>query len=888
MLRRFFRGRDRLSDPDPQIRREAIRELDPERARERSAELAALVADDPDRTVRLAAIERLDAMEALARVLDDDAVGDAAARRLQTLGARGGVALPDHPRLRALTLLQANPDERRSRITGIGEPEQLVQLALKDRGAIRAEVLAHPAMRTGAGLALLEKRSRGTDKALNRHARDALDRLRRLQQQATAALQRAEELVQALHRTAHTGDRTAWEREVLLHNQCAQALASYDTARAALASTFGETLPSREALGTRVTPPELRPEPVRVPPPELPRTESHADASIDSAGEAELPASGAATLRVAKQAAAELAAAHAAAAAKASAAMSAERPDAERPDAEHPNAASADAGPGNLPAAVGETPEPGAEQAATVPRPADDAPTRAAASAARHAALQELDKLLDALEENVTAGHVAPSRQLLADVRHRVDALGHDAPRGLRRRLNRLGGAFAELRDWQDYATAPKREALCDAVQALVEHPRAPPDQADRLKALRVAWRELGPVARAADARLAERFNVLAEQAFEPCRAYFAEQAELRRSNLAERERICAQLADYLGTTDWQRADMKAADRILRTARETWRQFVPVDRGPGKAQDARFEALQQDLFGRIRAWWDGNAEAKQRIVKDAEALVADDGPIDARIERVKGLQQDWREIGPAMPRSHDQALWTSFRTACDALFSARETARHAADADIRKLAGQCAAALDAFAAELDALAPGAVSEAQARALRDRLRSLDGLPPALRHPLADRRAALLARHQTLLRNRERAIRQARLGELQQRDREVSAAEIAHRDRGPAPVAPEPCFAARIGSAHAPVPEDALRRMTLRAEQAAGIAPPAEDEPLRLEVQVERLRAGLAGAAGEPPLQLAERWCTIGPKDASIEPLRIRFFAALAALAALPGD
>ena len=79
-------------------------------------ELAAIVADDPDRTVRLAAIERLEAVDALARVLDDDAVADAAARRIQTLCAQQGRALPDHPRLRALNLLQANPDERRSRI----------------------------------------------------------------------------------------------------------------------------------------------------------------------------------------------------------------------------------------------------------------------------------------------------------------------------------------------------------------------------------------------------------------------------------------------------------------------------------------------------------------------------------------------------------------------------------------------------------------------------------------------------------------------------------------------------------------------------------------------------------------------------------------------------
>src|SRR6476659_2170630 len=128
MLRRFFKGRDRLSDPDPKIRREAIRELDAERARARSTDLAALLADDPDRSVRLATIERLDAIDALTRALDDDGVGDAAARRIHALCTRSGAALPEHPRLRALGLLQADPEELRSRIADIRDPEQLAQL----------------------------------------------------------------------------------------------------------------------------------------------------------------------------------------------------------------------------------------------------------------------------------------------------------------------------------------------------------------------------------------------------------------------------------------------------------------------------------------------------------------------------------------------------------------------------------------------------------------------------------------------------------------------------------------------------------------------------------------------------------------------------------------
>jgi DNA repair protein SbcC/Rad50 len=492
-----------------------------------------------------------------------------------------------------------------------------------------------------------------------------------------------------------------------------------------------------------------------------------------------------------------------------------------------------------------------------------------------------VDGLLEAAEQALAAGQVGAARQTLAEARQRLDAIGGEAPRDLARRLNRIGAAIAELRDWQTFVTAPKREALCEALQALVDHPLAPPDQADRLKALRAEWRELGPITRKADAQLADRFNALAEQAFEPCREYFAQQAEIRRANLAERTRICDQLAQYLTETDWQRADMKAAEQILRTAREAWRQYLPVDRGAGRAVEARFESLQDELYGRLKAFWTGNGEAKRAIVEEAEALAIEEGDLDGRINRVKGLQQRWRGIGPTLPRAQDQALWNAFRSACDALFSARDTARTAADSELRQIAGQCAAALDDFENELATLTPESATEAQARGLRERVRELDSLPPPLRQPLAARRSDLLARHQAMLREQGRAARRNRLGELQAQDATFSQAEIAHRDGGPAPEAPARCFDGRLGRHADPVPYDALRRLTLHAEQAAGIAAPAADESLRLEIQVERLRAGLGGSADETPLALAERWCAMGPKDASVDPLRTRFFAALAA-------
>lgn len=857
MLRRLFRSKDRLGDADPRNRREAVLALDAGRARAEADRLARMLVDDPDRAVRLAVIERIDAIDVLSRVLDDAAVGDVAARRIAALAKAQGRPLPDHPRLQSLGLAQANPQEQQARIAGIDDPEQLIALALKDRGSLRAAVLAHPALQTAAALGLLEKRSRGADKSLNRHAREALDGIRRLQHQAAAAAQRVEELVTALHRAAALSDQAAWEREQQLYQQCGAALTGYDEARAALAG-FGEVLPALDELRARIAPPTPRP-----PPPAASALPPVADSTASTATAASAHADEETRSALQRSDESQLAAEPediGAASVAGSATESDETGTGTRQADAEPTAAAA------------------AERAAAA---AAERAARQAAAAARQADFDAVDALLGTGEDELAAGQVNAARQKLQEARQRLAAVEGEVPRRLARRLNRLGASLAELRDWQTYVTSPKREALCEAVQALVDRPLPPPDQAERLKALRAEWRELGPVAQRSDVALGERFNALAEQAFEPCRAYFAQQAEVRKANLAERERICDQLARYIVDTDWQRADMRAAEQILRAAREAWRHHSPVERSAAKTVEARFEGLQADLHGRLKAFWDRNGEAKQRLVTEARALLADAGDLEGRIDRIKGLQQQWKAVGPTVPRARDQALWQDFRAACDALFEARVSAKSAADAETRQLAGQCAAVLDDFEAELAALAPETASEAQARTLRERLDLLDRLPAALRQPLVARRTELLGRHQALLRARGRAAQRNRLLELRDRDIAFSLAEAAHRDGGPAPQAPERCFAPRLDRQGDAVPLDALRRLTLRAEQAAGIAAPPEDEALRLEVQVERLRGGLQGTEDETPLALAERWCGLGPKDAGVDGLRARFFEALLA-------
>ena len=932
MLRRLFKGRRGLNDPDPVARRAAVLALDDEGAADLAGELERLLAEDPDDEVRLACLARLRDPDVVKALLDDPRLGAAAVRRLVELGG-GSDAGVDRPKLLAAELAALPETERRARLEAIDDLDALVALAIAARDELREAVLALPPLSAAAGLGALEKASRNRDKTLNRHARRRLDQRRALQHEVTATRARAEELAAALARSDRDADdRAGRERRRELHRRLTATLEEYEAHRQAIAP-FGDAVDSLE---------HLRPDPA-----DLPSLDPEpAPAGATAAAESDATAIPAGPDPFAPLVTAFEALDQRLASAEAFDQLAAERQtlterwltaaDQRPPEpAQHEvfEAVShrfrelADAherlqqvledAPGDDAATLspldldGDAPPwdelerrrdlvrrlERLQKTVRWPAWAPPAPALAAwrdtvqaleweLGAAEARLERDRTTLADRLTELARAiddGHLNDARRLLGEARALHEALPRRAVRDETRRLGKQSARLAELKDWQTFATTPKRETLVDSMTALAEQPLAPPDQAARIKTLRREWQALGPVTQAVDGRLADRFNAAAEQAFETCRAWFAEQDAERQANLAERERVCDELARYLEETDWRQADMTAAETIMRTARQEWRRLQPVDRRRGKAVEQRFEALQDQLHDRVKAEWERNLALKQAIVSEAEALIDEDVGVADKVSRAKALQRRWQEVG-ITPRRPDQQLWQAFRRACDAVFAARDDARQAAEAEVDALDRHLEQVVEAFAATVAAATAETASADVLRDFRRDMEAAERLPQPRRRDLQNRRRELVDRYQAVLQEVDRASARAKLEAMRRWDAEAGEAErgdgaVADLER-PQGLSEEVVRDRAHGAA--PATEDALRRLTVQAELAAGLESPAEDQPLRLEVQVQRLQAGLSGGREESAEAMAAAWCRLGPKDAAAASLRERFFEALAAL------
>ena len=514
--------------------------------------------------------------------------------------------------------------------------------------------------------------------------------------------------------------------------------------------------------------------------------------------------------------------------------------------------------------------------------------------------VNRLKALLKQLETEIEAGNLHAAAALESEGRRLLKCLPIGTAKRLQGEFNHLAVRVIEFKDWVTYATHPKREEFLTEMEGLAAAPRDPPEQAERIKALREQWKSLGPITSQADRRLFERFNAAAEQAFVPCRAFFEEQSQRRRFNLEQRTKICEDLTLYLEKSDWSHPDWRAAERILQVARDEWRKFHPVDRSPGRKLDQRFEELTSRLHAHIKGEWDRNIAQKQQVVTEAAAVRDAGGDLRPATEQIKALQRRWREIG-ITPRRVDQRLWRDFRAICDEVFGRRDVVRAERREVIGTHVSEAEHVLDEYQQTLEAAHEHGADAGVAREFAERLHAIQDLPREAARRVENRFREIDKNYRVLLRQTERKKLTSGVDRLESIDAALTALELDLKDgvvdavqaadrlagiAGLDLAAPGP-FAERIerlragdaGAADAASERvEARRRLAVEMEIVAGLDTPPEDQRQRLALQVERLNQKHRQSLDDDPLKLAERWCRLGPVAQDDAERRERFFVA----------
>ncbi|PKI15970.1 DUF349 domain-containing protein [Colwellia sp. 12G3] len=264
---------------------------------------------------------------------------------------------------------------------------------------------------------------------------------------------------------------------------------------------------------------------------------------------------------------------------------------------------------------------------------------------------------------------------LFKGVKETIHQLSIQQQQQLQRDFDEVSEKMVELSDWEHYIATPRKQELLLAIQALVATPLDNPnEQATKVKAYRNTWNSLGHADEDVDKQLNDQFNQLCEQAFAPCRLFYAEQDKIRLQHLEQREKLlekAEQLVVHLNESqEAQTVDFKKLDGQLNNLQQQWNNAGEVDRNQYKKLQLKFNSAITPIKNAISVFHLSNTQEKQALIAKAEELLASEDVLVA-IESAKQLQQTWREVGFAGNHQENQ-LWQKFRQVNDALFSKRQ------------------------------------------------------------------------------------------------------------------------------------------------------------------------------------------------------------------------
>jgi hypothetical protein len=491
---------------------------------------------------------------------------------------------------------------------------------------------------------------------------------------------------------------------------------------------------------------------------------------------------------------------------------------------------------------------------------------------------KQLAKLLIDLEAQIEAGQLKEANKCHQLAVQALKKISQQESKKYQRQFQNLSAQLTEIRDWQGYAATPKKEALCDSMEALLGSEIDPALLADKIHDLQEEWKAIGPIARQDDKALWNRFRAAADKAYEPCKAHYAEMANQRQQNLTNRKALIAQLTEYEASMDWDNADWGIVQKTLDAARETFRSFSPVDRHEHKNSQAELQAISDKIYAHIKAEYQTNIEAKEALIAQAAAL-KDVEELSQAIEQSKQLQANWKTIGMT-PNKADQKLWQEFRLACDAVFARRDEQRQQNKAQIEASIEQA----EAIVSKAENLVNEAaeVKAEQKQALLECVNEFAelSLPKAVYSKLRKRLSDAQQQQQD-------AASSAKLAKKQQAWTTLSNKLLAISCKAQDSARAEALFNADEGELKLPQgidknainnkwsaeagteisADENLRDACIGLEIVAELDSPAQDQQARMAYQVQRLSQGL-GQAGSLQQQVADsvnQWLALNANE-----------------------
>ena len=312
--------------------------------------------------------------------------------------------------------------------------------------------------------------------------------------------------------------------------------------------------------------------------------------------------------------------------------------------------------------------------------------------------VQAIRQKIVTLQRHCQNRDLAAANKLAAELEEHVAGIPEELRTPLERKYGAVQEQLNELRDWHVFATEPKKDQLCEAMEALCIDVLEPLEQAKRIRALEEDWRKLTASHALTEDDKALRFRAARHTAFKPCQTYYDEQNQIKTAHYNQREALLGEIENGLQAVatpikeedspeqhetpvDWRQLDKD----LLRIQRE-WDKLLPVPEKNRRQQEARYERASRRLRHAINSVKQRNLQTRRELVTQAEKLLTETNP-PASIDQIKELQRQWKDAGMTFHKA-DREQWKLFRGLLDQVFANRDQAKRAHTDELTKKAQQ--------------------------------------------------------------------------------------------------------------------------------------------------------------------------------------------------------
>jgi hypothetical protein len=283
----------------------------------------------------------------------------------------------------------------------------------------------------------------------------------------------------------------------------------------------------------------------------------------------------------------------------------------------------------------------------------------------------QTQKKLNDLKRLLSTGKYNASFGVFKRVQASFSQLSMQQQHKLQRDFDSVSAQIKELSDLEHFIATPRKQQLLDEINELITLPLDNVhEQAAKVKQFRQSWNLLGHADEELDKPLNDAFNQACEQAFAPCRLFFAEQEKLREQHFQRRIELIEQAKSLTSVIEQPPVDFKVIDGQLNKLSQAWQESGEVDRAKYKELQQQFSQALSPLKNAIKDFHQINIDKKTKLID--KALIASQlEDVFQAIEQLKELQSQWRTIGYTGPRQENK-LWQSFRAINDQLFKKRD------------------------------------------------------------------------------------------------------------------------------------------------------------------------------------------------------------------------